>query len=244
MQAGDSVALVTGANRGIGRGFVEELLARGARRVYATARQASSLAPLVALDASRVVALPLDVTSDADVDRAAEATADVDLLVNNAGVTVYGGLIGAPGLEGARLEMETNYWGPLRMCRAFAPVLGRNGGGAIINVLSVGAMACFPQVGSYCASKFAAAAMTQGVRLELAAQRTLVMGVYTGSVATDMSARTPGDKITPREHARLCLDALEAGVEDLYPDPKAKAMHAEWLADPKAFERGLLSRLK
>jgi len=198
MQVAGCTALVTGANRGIGRGFVEALLARGARRVYATARRAESLDPVAALDASRVIPLALDVTDEAAVVRTAATATDVDLLVNNAGIAARSRLIGAPDLAGARAEMETNFWGQLATCRAFAPVLRANGGGAIVQVLSVGAVACFPQVGTYCASKFAARAMVHGVRLELQAQGTVVAAVYSGAVESDMSRDTPGAKAGSR----------------------------------------------
>jgi NAD(P)-dependent dehydrogenase (short-subunit alcohol dehydrogenase family) len=244
MRIADSVAFVTGANRGIGRGFVEALLERGVARVYASARRLETLDRIAALAPEQVVCLQLDVTRPEDVAAAASRCTDVTLLVNNAGVAAMTRLIGAPDLSGARREMETNFWGVLAMCRAFAPVLGANGGGGILNVLSVGAMACFPQVGTYCASKHAAAALTQGVRLELHGQQTHVAGVYTGAVATDMSARTPGPKITPLEHARACLDGFEGGATEIHPDFRSRELRDAIGCDREAFERSLLSRLQ
>ena len=242
MQIRDSVALVTGANRGIGAGFVTALLERGARRVYATARDPATLAAAVAADPARVVALELDVTDAAEVAAAARRCTDLTLLVNNGGAAAMTSFLAA-SLDGARLEMEVNFWGQLAMIRAFAPVLAANGGGAILQVLSIGAMTTFPQVGTYCASKFAANAMCKGVRAELAPRNTQVMSVFSGAIESDMSKNSPGPKISAHTHAHNCLAALEDGQEEFYPDFKSQKMRDTYLKDPEGFERSLRGRL-
>lgn len=246
MQMRDSIALVTGANRGIGRGFVEALLERGARRVYATARDPATLTALLAgswaAHATRIVPLELDVCDADEVAAAAKRASDCTLLVNNGGVAAMSGFLAPPSLDGARHEMEVNFWGQLATIRAFAPALARNGGGAIVQILSVGAITCFPAVGSYCASKFAAHAMTKGVRAELAAAGTHVMAVFSGAIESDMSRNTPGPKISALTHAHQCLAACESGVEEFDPDFKAQQIRAAFTRDPLAFDRGLRER--
>ena len=239
MEIRDSVALVTGANRGIGAGFVAALLERGATRVYATARDPATLAAAVATGRGRVIALELDVTDAAEVAAAAARCRDLTLLVNNGGAAAMTALLGAASLDGARHEMEVNFWGQLAMVRAFAPVLAANGGGAILQVLSIGAMTVFPGVGTYCASKFAANAMCKGIRAELTPQKTHVMSVFSGAIESDMSKNTPGPKISALTHAHNCLAALEDGQEELYPDFKSQRMREAFRRDPEAFERAL-----
>ncbi len=234
----DCVALVTGANRGIGRGFVVALLERGARKIYATARDPGTLAAVVALDPSRVVGLELDVTDAREVQQATAAASDLSLLINNGGTAAMSGFL-APSLDGARAEMEVNFWGQLAMIRAAAPTLARNDGGGIIQILSIGAMTCFAPVGSYCASKFAANAMCKGLRVELAPQKTQLMSVFSGAIESDMSARTPGVKISALTHAHNCLAAFEDGQEEFFPDFKSQRMRDAWRRDPEAFERAL-----
>ena len=175
-------ALVTGANRGLGKAFVDELLKRGVAGVYAAARSPDT----IDIDDDRVIPIGLDVTNPDDVLAAASRCADVTVLINNAGAMLRTPLLAAPDLSAARSEMETNYFGTLEMCRAFAPVLAGNGGGALVNVLSVASWLASPFNGSYGASKSAEWALTNAIRVELRASGTLVVGVHAGWIDTDM----------------------------------------------------------
>lgn len=232
-----AIALVTGSNRGIGRAFVEALLDRGAKKVYATARNPTTLKELEAAHPDRIHVLTLDITKPAQVAAAAAQAADVNLLINNAGINRKKGLIASAVLDDARDEMETNYFGTLSMCRAFAPILKRNGGGAIVNMLSILARVSLPAYGSLCASKAASLSMTQGVRAELAKQRTLVVGVMPGAVDTDMERDFEGPKEHPADVANASLQAVEDGVEDAYPGGMAQGVSQGLAADPKALEK-------
>ena len=227
MRVAGSVALVTGANRGLGRAFASALLDAGARTVYAGVRDPSSVSD------HRVVPVQLDVTDHAQVLAVAERCADVDILVNNAGVMRASAFIAAAGAEGAIDEMAVNYFGMLSMCRAFAPVLDRNGGGAIVNMLSAASWVTPTATGSYAASKAAAWALTNGVRVELRSQGTLVMAVHAGFIDTDMAARVHVSKLDPRDVARMTVEALESGAEEVLADDETRAIKA---ALPTALE--------
>jgi NAD(P)-dependent dehydrogenase (short-subunit alcohol dehydrogenase family) len=229
-----SVAFVTGAAGGIGRHLVAGLLERGAARVYA-ADLALPREPRSS-DA-RMVAMALDVADHAEVARAAVAAADVSILVNNAGVNLRSAFIRAPDLVAARREMEVNYFGTLAMCRAFAPLLCRNGGGAIVNVLSILAKVTIPALGSYCASKAALLRLSEGVRAELAAQHTHVLAAMPWAVDTPMSGPFPGSKSSAHEVAHGILDALEAGQEEVYFHEVSREIMDGLASDPKAVER-------
>ncbi|MDA1089517.1 MAG: SDR family oxidoreductase [Proteobacteria bacterium] len=237
MKIENSIALVTGANRGIGRAFVEELLSAGAAKIYATARDIKTLTSLIATAPERVIPVALDVTRPDMIRAAADRHTDITLLINNAGMAAFAGLIAAKDDAPARGEMETNYFGTLNMTRAFAPTLSANGGGAIINLASVASHVNFPMLGSYSASKAAVHSLTQGIRAELASQGTHVLGVYPGPVDTDMAAGFPMDKTPPNAVVKTILAALEAGEEDVYPDPTSVELHAGLLGDPKAVEK-------
>jgi NAD(P)-dependent dehydrogenase (short-subunit alcohol dehydrogenase family) len=238
-----TVALVTGANRGIGRCHVEALVARGAAKIYAGSRDPGRLADLVAAHPGKVVAIKLDITNEADIVAAAKQCRDVALLINNAGINHEAGFIAAGDLTAARAEMETNYFGPLAMCRAFAPILKANGGGAIVNMLSILARVNLPMYGSLSASKAAALSLTQGVRGELATAGTLVVAIMPGAVDTEMSRNFPPPKLPPADAARAALDAVEEGIEEVYPGDMAAGMNAGLAADPKAVEKDLAKYL-
>ena len=233
----NAVALVTGANRGIGRSLVEALLKRGAKRVYAGARKLDSLDSLVAQYGDRVVPLQLDVTNNHDVQKAASVATDVEILINNAGIAKNGGLfITDPTInEDARQEFEVNVFGLTRISQAFAPILEQNGGGAIANMGSVASLVNFPLFQSYSVSKAAVHSLTQALRL--AHPSTLVAGVYPGPVDTDMAKGIPFDKATPESVANEILDGIEKGVEEIFPDPMSKEMGNAYLQSPKELER-------
>jgi NAD(P)-dependent dehydrogenase (short-subunit alcohol dehydrogenase family) len=231
MQINDSVAFVTGANRGLGRALVEELLARGARRVYAAARDTTTLEGLD----GRVVPVALDVTQAAQAAAAAAAATDTTLLINNAGTARFADPFSADP-DAVRQEWETNYLGTFEVIRAFAPVLERTGG-SVVNILSMLSLASIPAMAGYSASKAAAHSLTQAVRPLLAARGVSVHGVYPGGIDTDMIAGVETPKTHPKDVASGILDAVEAGQEDIYPDPTSAQMSGVWSGDPKAFER-------
>jgi NAD(P)-dependent dehydrogenase (short-subunit alcohol dehydrogenase family) len=240
MEAKKAVALVTGANRGIGRALVEALLERGAAAVYATARNLADLQPVAALDPKRVRTLQLDVTKPAEIASAAAEARDVNLLINNAGVLDFGSLLEAPG-EAVRRNMDTNYYGTLHMSRTFAPLIEGNGGGAVVNVLTVVALASMPGLGVYNASKAAAWSMTQSLRADLARRKVQVFAVFPGPVDTDMARGIETAKTSPADVARAVLDGVQAGTEDIFPDPMSRQVYAAWKADHKAVEHQFAS---
>ncbi|MDE0697421.1 MAG: SDR family oxidoreductase, partial [Boseongicola sp.] len=223
----------------IGARFVEALLSRGAARVYAAARD---VAPLP--DDPRVVKVALDITDADAVARAATEANDVTLLINNAGFNSNTGALKSPSMEDARREMEVNYFGTLSMIRAFAPVLKANGGGAIVNMLSILSRVALPMMGTLCASKAASLSMTQAVRAELKAQGTKVFAIMPGAVDTDMSKDFPPPKLDPADVVRAALNGLETGDEDdIYPGDMAQGLRAGLEHDPKEVEAELASYL-
>ena len=226
MKIPGSVALVTGANRGLGRHFAQQLLDRGAARVYATARRPELV------DLPGVEVLRLDITDPASVAAAAAAASDVTLVVNNAGISTGTDLV-ASDLAQVRLEMETNFFGPLNVVRAFAPVLAANGGGAVLNVLSAVSWISFVGANAYAAAKAAAWSLTNGVRLELAPQGTQVTGLYFGLTDTDMATGWDVPKNDPADVVRAALDGLEAGRFEVLADEAGAQAKAMLAADPE-----------
>jgi NAD(P)-dependent dehydrogenase (short-subunit alcohol dehydrogenase family) len=210
MQIDGSTALVTGANRGLGRRFAEELLARGAK-VYAGARNPDSV------DLPGVTPVQLDVTDPASVAAAAAATGDVSLLINNAGSSTGATLLDG-SLEDIQQEMNTHYFGTLAVTRAFAPQLATAGGGAVLNVLSVLSWITFPGVGAYSAAKAAQWALTNALRLQLAGQGTQVTALHVGYMDTDMARHVTSPKLDPAVVAKLALDGVAAGQPEVLAD--------------------------
>ena len=178
MKIDGAIALVTGANRGLGRCYVEALIEFGAARVYATARDIDSPAPLLEKYGDKVVPLKLDVTDQSQVDAAAAQAPDVGLLINNAGALDQHGLLEAEDLSGFEHEMAVNVYGLARMCRAFAPLIEANGGGAVVNMLSVASLINYPPFGTYGATKAAAMSLTECLRFELRDKGVEVLGVF------------------------------------------------------------------
>ena len=231
-----SVALVTGASRGIGRALTEALVKRGAKRVYATAREPKALDDLARRYGARVVPLRLDVTQRDEVAEVVRAAADVDLLFNNAGVVEGKGLAGLELVEQARREMEVNYLAPLRLLLGFADQLATRRG-AVINLSSVAGLTNIAFFPTYSASKAAMHSLTQGARALLASRGVSLIGVYPGPVDTDMAKELALEKASPEFVAEAILDGVEAGTEDIFPDPFAATFGAQFESSPKASER-------
>lgn len=213
MKIENAVVLVTGANRGIGLAFVRELLARGARKVYAAARDPSTIAPQPGVQALR-----LDVNNPEEVAAAAALASDVTLVINNAGIAQPGGFMAADSEEVMRRIFETNVFGVLRVSKAFAPVLQVNGGGALLNVLSVASWVNGGELAAYSASKSAAWSLTNALRHELAAQKTQVLGLHMAYVDTDLTRGFDVPKTSPVQIVRRALDGLEAGADEVLAD--------------------------
>lgn len=221
MRIEGSRALVTGAGRGLGQVLCRMLVEWGAAEVYGGARDPAKVTT------PGVTPVRLDITSDADVEAAVQRCGDVTVLINNAGIMRGVAQIAAPDMDAAQDEMETNYFGMLRMCRAFAPVLARNGGGSLVNILSIVSWFANPSNSTYCASKSAQWSLTNAVRIELRQQGTLVTGVFAGVIDTEMGEFFAGlPKTSPDSVARQVLDGVEAGAEEVLCDDRTRAVKA------------------
>jgi NAD(P)-dependent dehydrogenase (short-subunit alcohol dehydrogenase family) len=216
MKIDNATVLVTGANRGIGLAFTRELLARGARKVYAAARDPSTIT------LPGVEAIRLDVTKPEEVAAAVARTGDVTLVINNAGVGHFGGFLAADSEAVAHRQFETNFFGMLRLSKAFAPVLAANGGGGLLNVLSIVSWINGGQLAAYAASKSAAWSLTNALRHELAAQKTQVLALHMAFVDTDLVRGLDAPKSSPEDIVKRALDGLEAGLDEVLADERTQ----------------------
>jgi NAD(P)-dependent dehydrogenase (short-subunit alcohol dehydrogenase family) len=232
MKIEGATALVTGANRGIGKAFAEALVERGAAKVYAGVRDVATVTD------PRLIPIQLDVTDAARIEAVAAELGDVDLVVNNAG-TGRPALPLAADLDDARFELEANYLSIVAMTEAFAPVLAANGGGAFVNMLSVASWVSLPSLATYSASKAAAWAYSNAARLELKRQGTAVVGVHVGFVDTDLAAAVQSEKIPPADVATAAFDGLEAGESEVSVDDFARNVKAGLSDDLKLIYPGI-----
>jgi len=232
MEVEGCVALVTGANRGLGKAFAEALLEAGAGRVYAGSRDPAAITD------PRLTPVSLDITSREQAMAAAAVCGDVNLLINNAGIMLRTPILADGSTEALRQEFEVNVFGTLAMIRAFAPVLARNGGGAMVNILSVASWVTSSLAATYGASKHAELAITEAARIELRAQGTLVVGVYAGFIDTEMSRGVPLDKVSPRQVAERTLQGLSNGVTRVLADGRAEDVWNLMRQDPDRLEAG------
>lgn len=221
MNIKDSVVLITGANRGLGLSLAKALLQSGARKVYAGARDIASVTQ------AGVHAVKLDVTNAADIASAAQACGDVTIVINNAGVDLGSAVMSPDAEKTVRSEMEINFFGPLAISQAFAPILARNGGGAIVNILSALSWVNMTKHGTYSTTKSAAWSLTNGTRAELAGQNTQVVGVHVGYMDTGMTVGIEEPKVNPDDVAQTIIAAIEAGEDEVLADGTAQYVKAE-----------------
>ena len=231
MKIQGSVALVTGANRGLGLAFAKALLAAGASKVYAGARDPATVT------LPGLIPVKLDITNADDVAAAARQCADVTLLINNADIAQGAAFLSPQGMEAARAQLDTNFFGTLAMARAFAPVLKANGGGALVNMLSILSWVSMPAASAYSASKAATWSLTNGLRNELRAQGTRVVGVHAAFIDTDMARHVEAPKTQPEDVAQQTLQAIEDGREEVLADALTRQVKAGLSAEAGVYLR-------
>jgi NAD(P)-dependent dehydrogenase (short-subunit alcohol dehydrogenase family) len=229
MKLENAAVLITGANRGLGLAFAKEALARGASKVYAAARNPASIT------LAGVIPVKLDVNNPEDVARIAHECADVTLLINNAGVAETGGFLSDDAEAMLRRQLETNLFGPLRLSRSFAPVLANNGGGGIINVLSIASWITGPLLATYSATKSAAWSMTNALRQELTAQHTHVLGLHVGFIDTDLTSTMDVPKIAPEVVVARTYDGLEQNAYQVLADETTQQVHQAFSSHPDVY---------
>jgi hypothetical protein len=230
-----SVVLITGAAGTIAQALIAELKARGASKIYAATRDVPDLAA-----SGGVVPIKMDVASDEEVAKVAASAGDVTLLINNAGINHNTSFMTAPDIAIAREEIEINYLAPLRVTKAFAPVLIKNKG-AVLNLLTILSRVSLPFMGSYCASKAAGLSLTQGLRGELAPKGVRIVAAMPGAIDTPMTAMLTIPKMTTADAAKEIFDGFEAGEEEIYVGEMARGLAQGLAHDPKGVERQLAS---
>jgi len=224
----DKVILVTGANRGIGRALVKTLLNHGVRKIYATCRDLNTMP---SLDDDRITVLSLDITNDEQITTIAALAQDTEILINNAGVINAGNILEGD-LEGMDNDMSVNYFGTIKMMRAFAPILKKNNPSKIINIVSIAAYSPLPSIAGYAASKAALFSATQSVRIELAKEGVAVYAINPGAIDTDMNKGSDWDMPDPESTAVKILEYVADGKFDIVPDEMGQSMYNAWREDP------------
>ena len=232
----EKTAFVSGANRGIGKAITEALLENGAKKVYAGARNVASLSGLQEKYGDRLVPVELDVTKDNTIANAAKAASDVDILVNNAGVLVPGNFTAGNILQSMETNFDVNVWGLVKLTNAFFDSLKTKESAAIVSVSSVAGLANMPVASTYSTSKAAVHSIVQGLRGELKDSNVLVCGVYPGPIDTDMAKGFELDKDSPENVAKNVINAIENGVEDIYPDVMSEQIGQMYATSPKSVE--------
>jgi NAD(P)-dependent dehydrogenase (short-subunit alcohol dehydrogenase family) len=232
MPLSNKVALVTGANRGIGAAVVQEMLKAGVSKVYATARDPKALS---SFRDPRIVPLQMDITSDASVSAAAAAAQDVEILVNNAGSLAFGDYINS-NWETFEDDMRTNYFGTLRVIRAFTPQFIARRSGTIANVSSVVGLSAVPQMAGYSGSKAAVHSITQSLRGTLEKDNITVIGIYPGPIETELAKPVPYEKVAPEYAAANIVKGIAAGQTYIFPDPMAQQVEQLWSTDSQKLE--------
>lgn len=231
-QLENRTVIVTGANRGIGKAIVMALLNHGVKKVYACARNKASLS---VFSDERVQALELDITRQDQIDNLGNIAKDADFLINNAGVNTIGSLL-ETDIDQVPYDLNINFMGTLRVIRAVYPNIERNGGGDIVNIVSICGLAAMPSLGGYSVSKAALFSATQALRSELKQKNINLTGIFPGPVDTDMNEGLEIEMASPEELAKTILASILAGEEDIYPDAMAKDVYNKWKNDPKSLE--------
>jgi NAD(P)-dependent dehydrogenase (short-subunit alcohol dehydrogenase family) len=236
MKIAQSVVLITGANRGIGKSYVEEFLKAGAKKIYLGVRDLASVEEFAQQNPEVLIPLQLDVTNEEHIKNAASEASDVNILINNAGVLFFDDLKSPEAIDNARKTMDVNFFGPLLLTQRFAPILKNNGGGALITVSSIVGHVSMPAITTYCASKYAVQSLILNTRAQLASQGTQVIGVYPGPIETDMAADLEMEKFPPEQVALETIKAIENGTEDVFPDAFSQSTYQAFRENPKAIE--------